>query len=96
MNPTSAVVTDLNQAIASINRVLQESSVEAASFNFKKQAGHHRLWFNLLVPRETNLKIIQRLSEVPEITQVETGSRVGEFAEVLRAGERGDDGGRIR
>jgi|SRR5438093_11509819 len=90
------VVTDLNQAIASINRVLQESSVEAASFNFKKQAGHHRLWFNLLVPRETNLKIIQRLSEVPEITQVETGSRVGEFAEVLRAGERGDDGGRIR
>src|SRR2546428_823524 len=90
------VVTDLNQAIASINRVLQESSVAAASFNFKKQAGHYRLWFNLLVPRETNLKIIQRLSEVPEITQVETGSSVREFAEALPAGERGDDGGRIR
>ncbi len=90
------VVTDLNQAIASVNRVLQEGSVAAVSFNFKKQAGHYRLWFNLLVPRETNLKIIQQLSEVPEITQVETGNSVREFAEVLPADERGDDGGRIR
>src|SRR5437870_8004902 len=48
------VVTDLNQAIASINEILKDNSVSAASFNFKKQAGHYRLWFNLLVPRETN------------------------------------------
>src|SRR5499427_5825114 len=32
------VVSDLHSALASINRVLQESSVAAASFNFKKQA----------------------------------------------------------
>jgi putative Mg2+ transporter-C (MgtC) family protein len=76
------IVTDLNQALASINRVLQESSVAAASFNFKKKAGHYRVWFNLLVPRETNLKIIQRLSEIPEITQVETGSSAHDLATV--------------
>src|SRR3989442_13034921 len=52
------VVTDLNQALASINKVLQDSSVAAASFNFKKKAGHYRVWFNLLIPRETNIKII--------------------------------------
>src|SRR5947207_7257659 len=57
------VVTDLNQALASINKVLQDSSVAAASFNFKKRAGHYRVWFNLLIPRETNIKIIQRRSE---------------------------------
>ena len=77
------VVTDLNQALASINKVLQDSSVAAASFNFKKRAGHYRVWFNLLIPRETNIKIIQRLSEVPEIVQVATGSTARDFAAVL-------------
>src|SRR2546426_8160163 len=77
------VVTDLNQALTSVNRVLQDSSVAAASFNFKKKAGHYRVWFNLLIPRETNIKIIQRLSEVPEIIQVETGSTARDFAAVL-------------
>ena len=70
----SLVVSDLNQALASVNRVLQESSVSAASFNFKKRADNYRVWFNLVIPREKNIKIIQRLSEVPEIIQVETGS----------------------
>src|SRR6266480_175670 len=32
------VVTDLNQALASINTVLQECSVTAVSFNFKKKS----------------------------------------------------------
>ena len=73
------VVTDLHQALSSINKVLQDSSVAAVSFNFKKQAGHYRVWFNLLIPRDTNLKIMQRLSEVPEITQLETGSNVRDF-----------------
>jgi len=86
------VVTDLNQALTSINRVLRESSVSAASFNFKKKAGHYRVWFNLLIPRDTNLKIIQRLSAIPEITQVETGGGPQDFATVQPA-QRGDDGG---
>ncbi|PYS04807.1 MAG: hypothetical protein DMG15_18215 [Acidobacteria bacterium] len=77
------VVTDLNQALTSIHKVLQDSSVAAASFNFKKKSGHYRVWFNLLIPRETNVKIIQRLSEVPEIIQVETGSTARDFAAVL-------------
>ncbi len=76
-------VTNLNEALQSINKVLQDNSVAAASFNFRKTAGHYRVWFNLLIPRETNLKIIQRLSEVPEITQVETGSSARDFAAVL-------------
>src|SRR5262249_46486638 len=70
----SLVVTDLNAALTSINRVLQDSSVSAASFNFKKKADHYRVWFNLLISRDTNLKILQRLSQIPEITQVESGS----------------------
>ena len=70
----SLVVTDLHEALASINSVLQESAVTAASFNFKKQAGNYRVWFNLVIPRDKNLKIIQSLSEIPEITQVEAGS----------------------
>src|SRR5229473_3510964 len=76
----SLVVSDLNQALASINRVLQDSSVAAASFNFKKRSENYRVWFTLLIPRETNIKIIQRLSEVPEIIQVETGSNAPDFA----------------
>src|SRR5262245_49906889 len=91
----SLVVSDLNHALASINRVLQENSVSTASFNFKKRAGHYRVWFNLLVSRDTNLKIIQRLSEVPEITQVETGTGVRDFATVLPSSQHGDDGGPI-
>jgi len=77
----SLVVTDLHQALTSINKVLQENAVSTASFNFKKEEGRFRVWFNLVVPRETNMKIIQRLSEVPEITQVETGS-LHDFATV--------------
>src|SRR5215813_8477587 len=88
----SLVVTDLSQALASINRVLQESSVAAASFNFKKKADHYRVWFNLLISRDTNLKIIQRLSAIPEITQVETGRGAQDFATVAPR-ERGGDGG---
>src|ERR1043166_2566541 len=79
----SLVVSDLNQALASVNRVLQESSVSAASFNFKKRAENYRVWFNLLIPRETNIRIIQGLSEIPEVIQVETGSSARDFATVL-------------
>ena len=88
------IVTNLNQALASINTVLQDCSVTAASFNFKKRAGHYRVWFNLFVPRETNVKIIQRLSEVPEITQVETGSNARDFAQAMSPTD-GEDGDRL-
>src|SRR6267142_2403806 len=81
------IVTDLNEAIASIDKVLKENSVSAASFNFKKKGGHYSVWFNLEIPRETNLRIIQRLSEVPEITQVETGSNIRDFGAVSPPGE---------
>ena len=75
----SLIVTNLNESLSAINNVLKEFSVAAVSFNFKKKAGHYRVWFNLLVPRDKNIRILQRLSEIPEITQVETGSNVREF-----------------
>jgi putative Mg2+ transporter-C (MgtC) family protein len=74
----SLKVTDLHRALTSINQVLQES-VTSASFNFKKQSGYYRVWFNLNVDRDTSTKIVQRLSEVPEITQVESGSHSSDF-----------------
>jgi putative Mg2+ transporter-C (MgtC) family protein len=85
------IVTDLHAALTSINRVLQESSVTTASFNFKKQAGHYRVWFNLLLDRETSLKIIHRLSEVPEITQVESGNHPRDFVAVGQTDRHDED-----
>jgi putative Mg2+ transporter-C (MgtC) family protein len=82
------VVSNLNQALTSIHRVLHETSVSAASFNFKKQAVHYHVWFTLLIPRETNLKILQRLSEIPEIIQVENGSTAVEMAAAV-SGDHG-------
>lgn len=75
----ACIVTNLNDSLISINKVLKDCSVSAVSFNFKKKSGHYRVWFNLFISRDKNLKIIQRLSEVPEITQVETGSNVRDF-----------------
>jgi putative Mg2+ transporter-C (MgtC) family protein len=80
----AVVATKLNQALVSINQVLQEFSVTTSSFNFKKNAGTYRIWFNLFVSRGTSLKIIERLSQIPEITQVETGADARDFAQALR------------
>jgi len=73
-------VSDLNRALVSIHKVLQECSVAAASFNFKKKTGHYRVWFNLFVARDTNIKIMQQLSEIPEVTQLETGGNTRQFS----------------
>jgi putative Mg2+ transporter-C (MgtC) family protein len=89
------VVTDLNNALTAINKVLQEHAVSAVSFNFKKKAGHYRVWFNLLIPRETSLKIIHKLSQVPEITEVESGTTVREFPTAPPSAERREEDGRV-
>jgi putative Mg2+ transporter-C (MgtC) family protein len=90
------VVTDLQQALASINKVLQACSVSAVSFNFKKRSDNYRVWFNLIIPRETNLKILQGLSAVPEITEVETDSSERDFAGVGPPDDAGAQNGRQR
>jgi putative Mg2+ transporter-C (MgtC) family protein len=87
------VVTDLQLALASIHKVLQSCSVSAASFNFKKRSDSYRVWFNLIIPRETNLKIIQGLSAVPEITEVETDSSERDFAGVAPPGDNDSEKG---
>jgi len=89
------VVTDLQQALGSINKVLQSCSVSTASFNFKKSAvGSYRVWFTLIIPRETNLKILQGLSAVPEVTEVETDSSERDFAGIAPPGSAGGEKGR--
>jgi putative Mg2+ transporter-C (MgtC) family protein len=92
----SLVVTDLNQALASIHKVLQANSVTAASFNFKKRTDNYHVWFTLLIPRETNLKIIQRLSEIPEITQVESGSSESDNMSAVSSSDGDAEGGHSR
>ena len=91
----SLVVTDLNQALASIHKVLQANSVTAASFNFNKRTDNYHVWFTLLIPRETNLKIIQRLSEIPEITQVESGSSESENMSAVPSSNGDGEGGHL-
>src|SRR5215813_6075355 len=92
----SLVVTDLNQALASIHKVLQASSVTAASFNFNKRTDNYHVWFTLLIPRETNLKIIQRFSEIPEITQVESGSSESENMSAVSSSNGDAEGGHLQ
>ena len=90
------VVTDLQQALASIHKILQACSVSAASFNFKKRSGNYRVWFTLIIPRETNLKILQGLSAIPEITEVETDSSQSDFAGVLPPGDADGEKGHVQ
>ena len=92
----SLVVTDLSMAIASVNKVLKENSMAAVSFNFKKKAEDYRLWFHLHISHEANLKIIERLSTIPEITQVESGSNTRDFAAALPPDDPGGDGDRFQ
>lgn len=73
------IVTNLNQGLMSINEVLKDCSVTAASFNFKKNADNYRVWFDVVIPREKNLTIIEHLSRLPEVIQVETGNAVRDF-----------------
>ena len=76
--------------------VLQANSVTAASFNFKKRTNNYHVWFTLLIPRETNLKIIQRLSEIPEITQVESGTSESENVSAVSSSNGDAEGGHLR
>jgi putative Mg2+ transporter-C (MgtC) family protein len=86
------VVTDLHRALESINKVLQASSASAASFSFKRKTDYYHVGFSLLASRETNLKIIQQLSAIPEITEVETSS-AHDFSAISTHHDAGDKGG---
>jgi putative Mg2+ transporter-C (MgtC) family protein len=76
------VVTDLNKALPAITRVLKETSLPAVSFNFKKNAKNFRLRFSLFTTRDKNLTVIERLSQLPEVLQVETGNNAQDFGRV--------------
>jgi putative Mg2+ transporter-C (MgtC) family protein len=66
-------VSDLDRALSAINTVLHQNSIPPASLNFRRKADHYRVWFNLLTTHDISLQITRRLSEIPEITQLEIG-----------------------
>jgi hypothetical protein len=77
----SVDVTDLSTALEGINLILKEGSLPPASFNFKKHAGHVRVWFSVPASRDRNVTIIDRLSKRPEVLEVRTVSSVVDFQE---------------
>jgi len=82
------VVTDLNKALSSINQILEEFSVPTSSFNFRKEAEQFRVWFSIAGSRKANLRIIERLSALNHITQVESGSTAKDFQRPLKPPEQ--------
>jgi putative Mg2+ transporter-C (MgtC) family protein len=67
-------VTDFHQALPAINNALRQCSVSPSSFNFRKNAGSYRVFFQLFASRESNNALLEHLSRIPEVTEVETGS----------------------
>ncbi len=80
----SVVVTDLGSALDSIRNALQELSIISSTFNFRRNSNGVQVWFNLSTSREKNLQIIKRLSHVPEIRQLETGTSAQDFMHPVR------------
>ena len=79
----SLIVTNLGNALKSINEALKSLSVPPANFSFRKSAGHAQVWFNLTVSLKIHQNIIEKLSEIGDITQVETGSFARDFIQTL-------------
>jgi len=79
----TVIATNLDKALSSIKQALEEFSTLTPSFNFQRKDSHYRIWFNVMVSREQNLKIIEKLSHIDEITQVETGSSVQAFIQAV-------------
>ena len=58
----SLIVEDLGKALPSIKTALEEFSISASTFNFRRISAGYQVWFNLAVSPDKNVKIIQRLS----------------------------------
>jgi putative Mg2+ transporter-C (MgtC) family protein len=80
----SLTVTNVETAIAGVKQVLHELAVGTPAFNFRKDPDRHRLWFNLMLSRELNLKIVERLSRSTDIIQLENGVSAADFIHPLR------------
>ena len=77
-------MTNLGDALESNQwEALKSLSVPAANFSFRKSPGHSQVWFNLAISHEIHVKVIAKLAEIGDITQVETGSFAREFIQTL-------------
>jgi len=75
--------TDFSAAAAAIKTALKECSINLSSFNFRREPNRYQIWFNASVSHEINLRIVERLSQFPAITQVETGTSPHDFIQPL-------------
>ena len=81
------VVAGVGMALG-IPTILRNASTSFSGLNFRRTSEGFRLWFNLAVSRETNLKIIEGLSGISEIRQVESGDSAHDLTNPARqAGE---------
>jgi putative Mg2+ transporter-C (MgtC) family protein len=77
-------VVDVEVAMSTVKKLLEELAVAPPCFNFRKDHVRHRLWFNATVSRDLNQKIVERLSQSPDVVQVENGMSVQDFIHPLR------------
>jgi putative Mg2+ transporter-C (MgtC) family protein len=80
----SLTVTDVEAAMSTVQKIFSEFNFAPPSLNFRKNHDRHRLWFNALISRDLNQKIVQRLSEAPVVLQVENGVSAQDFIHPLR------------
>jgi|SRR5579884_4124247 len=78
-------LTDIASGMAALTDVLQQMGLSIPAFNFRKNEHEHRLWFSMKVSREINRQILQRLSQRPEILQVENAMSAEDFVNPLRS-----------
>jgi len=75
----TVTTVDVQAAMETIKRTLEESLVSPSGFNFRRDPERYQLWFTVSVSPELNLKIVERLAQHPEIIQLETGVSPGDF-----------------
>src|SRR5215475_10352201 len=75
----SVVVTDVANALPLMKNALKELAIAPSSFNFRRESDGFHVWFNLLISRETHLKIVERFSRLSEIRELQTGSSAQDF-----------------
>jgi hypothetical protein len=69
------LVSNLNDGLTAVQRILQEHKVGDAHLSFRKEVQNCRVWFQILASRDINHQILTSLSREPVVTEVETGAR---------------------
>jgi len=73
------LVSDLNQGLASVNRILGAQRLVAADVSFKKENQNYRVQFHVITTTEGGQHILQGLSQEAAIHEVDSLSHTGEL-----------------